>query len=214
MEAEKGGLYRSDDGGDSWQLVNDDHRFRQRAWYFTHVLCRSEERGYRLCAEYGDCFARPTAAKKFERISATHGDHHDLWIDPTDPGSHDQCERRRRIRSPRTAGKSWSSEENQPTAQFYHVATDSRFPYYVYGSQQDSGSVAIASDSSRGSIDRQDWYSVGGGESGYIAPDPTNPDVVYAGSYFGYVSRFDKRTGQRKPFRRGRMIRTEAARRG
>ncbi len=194
VEAEKGGLYRSDDGGDSWQLVNDDHRFRQRAWYFTHAFAdpKSVDTVYVLNT---GLFRSTDGGRKFERISAPHGDHHDLWIDPTEPD--------RMINAndggasiTTDGGKTWSSEMNQPTAQFYHVATDSRFPYYVYGSQQDSGSVAIASDSSHGSIDRQDWYSVGGGESGYIAPDPTNPDIVYAGSYFGYLSRFDKRTGQ------------------
>ena len=194
VEAEKGGLYRSDDGGDSWQLVNDDHRFRQRAWYFTHVFAdpKSVDTVYVLNT---GLFRSTDGGRKFERISTPHGDHHDLWIDPTDPD--------RMINAndggatiTTDGGKTWSSIMNQPTAQFYHVAVDSRFPYYVYGSQQDSGSVAIASDSNRGAIDRQDWYSVGGGESGYIAPDPTNPDVVYAGSYFGYLSRFDKRTGQ------------------
>jgi photosystem II stability/assembly factor-like uncharacterized protein len=194
VEAEKGGLYRSDDGGDSWQLVNDDHRFRQRAWYFTHVFAdpKSVDTVYVLNT---GLFRSTDGGRKFSRISATHGDHHDLWIDPTDP--------ERMINAndggasiTTDGGKTWSSELNQPTAQFYHVATDSRFPYYVYGSQQDNSSVAIASDSNRGAIDRQDWYSVGGGESGYIAPDPTNPDIVYAGSYFGYVTRFDRRTGQ------------------
>jgi photosystem II stability/assembly factor-like uncharacterized protein len=194
VEADKGGLYRSDDGGDSWQLVNDDHRFRQRAWYFTHAFAdpKSVDTVYVLNT---GLFRSTDGGRKFSRISATHGDHHDLWIDPTEPD--------RMINAndggasvTTDGGKTWSSEMNQPTAQFYHVATDSRFPYYVYGSQQDSGSVAIASDSSHGSIDRQDWYSVGGGESGYIAPDPANPDIVYAGSYFGYLSRFDKRTGQ------------------
>ena len=194
VEAEKGGLYRSDDGGDSWQLVNEDHRFRQRAWYFTHVFAdpKSVDTVYVLNT---GLYRSTDGGRKFSRISAPHGDHHDLWIDPTDP--------ERMINAndggasiTTDGGKTWSSEMNQPTAQFYHVATDSRFPYHVYGSQQDNSSVAIASDSNRGVIDRQDWYSVGGGESGYIAPDPTNPDIVYAGSYFGYVTRFDKRTGQ------------------
>jgi photosystem II stability/assembly factor-like uncharacterized protein len=194
VEAEKGGLYRSDDGGDSWQLVNEDHRFRQRAWYFTHAFAdpKSVDTVYVLNT---GLFRSTDGGRKFERISTPHGDHHDLWIDPTDTD--------RMINAndggasiTTDGGRTWSSIMNQPTAQFYHVAADSRFPYYVYGSQQDNSSVAIASDSNRGTIDRQDWYSVGGGESGYIAPDPTNPDVVYAGSYFGYVSRFDKRTGQ------------------
>lgn len=95
-------------------------------------------------------------------------------------------------------GKTWSREDNQPTGQFYHVITDSRAPYYVYGSQQDSGSVAIASRSDDGSIGRADWYSVGGGEAGYIAPYPPDPNIVYGGEYEGVITRFDKRTGQVK----------------
>ncbi len=93
-------------------------------------------------------------------------------------------------------GTSWTSEYNQPTAQFYHVTTDSRFPYYVYGAQQDNSTVAIASASDNGAIDRPDWYDVGGGESGYIAPDPSDPMIVYAGSYGGDISRYDHRTGE------------------
>jgi photosystem II stability/assembly factor-like uncharacterized protein len=194
VEANKGGLYRSNDGGDSWELVNGDHRLTQRAWYFTHVYAdpKSVDTVYVLNT---GMFRSTDGGKKFARISATHGDHHDLWIDPADPDRMINAnDGGASITTDR--GKSWSSEDNQPTAQFYHVATDTRFPYYVYGAQQDSGTVAIVGDSSRGSIDRADWSSVGGGESGYVTPDPTNPDVVYAGSYFGYVTRFDKRTGQ------------------
>ncbi len=95
-------------------------------------------------------------------------------------------------------GKSWTREDNQPTAQFYHVITDTRTPYYVYGSQQDSGSVAIASRSDSGTIGREDWYEVGGGEAGYIAPNPTDPNIVYAGDYQGNITRFDRRTNQVK----------------
>jgi len=84
---------------------------------------------------------------------------------------------------PSTVAKSWSTQYNQPTAQFYHVVTDNRFPYYIYGAQQDNSTVGIASASPDGGIDRTDWYGVGGGESGYIAPDPTDPQIVYAGSY-------------------------------
>ncbi len=194
VEADKGGLYRSDDGGESWQLANDDHRFRQRAWYYTHIYADpcSVDTVYVLNT---GLYRSTDGGKKFDHLSAPHGDHHDLWIDPTDP--------QRMINAndggatiTTDGGKTWSSEDNQPTAQFYHVAADARFPYYVYGAQQDNTTVAVASDSNRGSIGRQDWYSVGGGESGYVAPDPTNPDVVYSGSYGGYVTRFDKRTGQ------------------
>ncbi|MFY9530606.1 MAG: hypothetical protein WBC04_05355 [Candidatus Acidiferrales bacterium] len=194
IEAEKGGLYRSDDGGESWQLVNDDHRFRQRAWYFTHVFAdpKSADSVYVLNTSL---YRSTDGGQKFTRIPGSHGDHHFLWIDPTNPD--------RMINAndggatiTTDGGKTWSSEMNQPTAQFYHVAVDNRFPYDLYGAQQDSSTIAIASASLRAGIDRPEWFAVGGGESGYIVPDPTDPDIVYAGSYFGYLTRFDKRTGQ------------------
>ena len=194
IEAEKGGLYRSEDGGDHWTLVNEDHRFRQRAWYFTHVFAdpKSVDTVYVLNT---GMFRSTDGGKTFTLLPAPHGDHHALWIDPTNPS--------RMINGNDGGatisvddGKTWSSVDNQPTAQFYHVITDNRFPYYIYGAQQDNTTVAIASRSDEGYIGRQDWYDVGGGESGYIAPDPRNPDIVYAGSYEGNITRFDKRTGQ------------------
>ncbi len=99
-------------------------------------------------------------------------------------------------RSRPTAAQHWTTLYNQPTAQFYHVTTDNRFPYYIYGAQQDNSTVGIASASAEGGIDRADWYDVGGGESGYIAPDPTDPEIVYAGSYGGEITRYDHRTGE------------------
>src|SRR5206468_2589071 len=98
-------------------------------------------------------------------------------------------------------GKTWTREDNQPTAQFYHVITDNRTPYFVYGAQQDNSTIGIASRSDEGSIGRADWYDVGGGESGYIAPYPPDPNIVYAGGYQGQITRFDKRTGERKDVR-------------
>ena len=195
VEAEKGGLYRSDDGGDSWELVNDDHRFRQRAWYFTHVYAdpKSADTVYTLNT---GLFRSTDGGKKFARISA-HAWRSSRSVDRSHGSrSHDQCQRRRRCHHHRRRQILVDASRISPPRSSITWPRISRFPYYVYGAQQDSGTVAIASDSSRGAIDRQDYYSVGGGESGYIAPDPTNPDIVYAGSYFGYVSRFDKRTGQ------------------
>lgn len=194
IEAEKGGLYRSDDGGENWQLVNADHRFRQRAWYFTHVFADPKSPGTVYILNTG-LFRSTDGGKSFDRVRSPHGDNHGLWIDPENPD--------RMINTndggatiTTDGGKTWSSQDNQPTAQFYHVAADTRFPYYIYGAQQDNSTVAIASDTPHHGIGRQDWYDVGGGESGYVVPDPTDPDIVYAGSYFGYLTRFDKRTEQ------------------
>ncbi|HEY6938090.1 MAG TPA: hypothetical protein VI424_13110 [Terriglobales bacterium] len=194
IEAKKGGIYRSDDGGDTWQLMTDDHRFRQRAWYYSHIFAdpKSEDTVYILNT---GVYRSHDGGKTFARIPAPHGDNHGLWIDPGNPerlingndgGATISVD----------GGKTWSTEYNQPTAQFYHVTTDSRFPYYIYGAQQDNSTVGIASASPDGAIDRPDWYDVGGGESGYIAPDPTDPQIVYAGSYGGEITRYDHRTGE------------------
>ena len=196
MEAEKGGIYRSDDAGDSWKLMTDDHRFRQRAWYYSHIFAdpKSGETVYILNT---GVYRSSDGGKTFNQIRAPHGDNHALWIDPTNP--------KRLINGndggatvSTNAGESWSSQYNQPTAQFYHVTTDNRFPFYMYGAQQDNSTVGIANASAEGGIDRPDWYDVGGGESGYIAPDPTDPLIVYAGSYGGEITRHDQHTHQEK----------------
>jgi photosystem II stability/assembly factor-like uncharacterized protein len=194
IEAEKGGIYRSDDGGDSWSLMTGDHRFRQRAWYYSHIFAdpKSADAVYILNTA---AYLSNDGGKTFRRLHTPHGDNHALWIDPANP--------RRLINGNDggatisiDGGDTWSTIYNQPTAQFYHVITDNRFPYYIYGAQQDNSTVAIASASPEGMIDRPDWYDVGGGESGYIAPDPTDPEIVYAGSYGGEITRRDHRTGE------------------
>jgi photosystem II stability/assembly factor-like uncharacterized protein len=194
IEAKKGGLYRSDDGGTNWALINDDHRFRQRAWYFTHVWADPKDSNKVYIANTG-LFRSNDGGKSFERLNAPHGDHHGLWIDPHNPN--------RLINGNDggatisiDGGKNWSTQNNQPTAQFYHVTADNDFPYRVYGTQQDNSSVGIATASDRGYIDRADWDAVGGGESGYVAVDPRDSHIVYAGSYFGYITRLDRRTNQ------------------
>ncbi len=196
VEAEKGGIYRSDDGGDTWHITTDDHRFRQRAWYYSHIFAdpKSEDTVYILNTA---AYRSNDGGKTFASIHAPHGDNHALWIDPTNP--------KRLINGndggatvSTDNGDTWTSEYNQPTAQFYHVTTDDRFPYYIYGAQQDNSTVAIASASAEGAIDRPDWYAVGGGESGYIAPDPNDPEIVYAGSYGGEVTRYDHHTGEQQ----------------
>ena len=193
VEAEKGGVFRSDDGGENWKLINEDRRFRQRAWYYTHIFADPKNADSVYILNTGT-YRSSDGGKTFAGIPTPHGDNHGLWIDPTNP--------RRMINSndggvtiSTNNGQTWSSQYNQPTAQFYHVITDNRFPYYVYGAQQDNSSVGIASASDEGSIDRADWYQVGGCESGYVAPNPLDPNIVYAGCYSGSITRFDKRTG-------------------
>jgi photosystem II stability/assembly factor-like uncharacterized protein len=194
IEAKEGGLFRSDDAGDTWSKVNDDQRLTQRAWYFTHIFAdpRSADTVYMLNT---GMFRSTDGGKSLNLLPAPHGDHHGLWIDPANPlrlingndgGATISVD----------GGKTWSTQYNQPTAQFYHVAADNRFLYYLYGAQQDNSTVGIATRSDDGYIGRQHWYDVGGGESGYIVPDPRDANIVYAGSGGGTLTRFDKRTEQ------------------
>ncbi len=195
VEAEKGGLFRSDDGGDTWTLTNSDRQYRQRAFYYTHVFAdpRNADGVYVLNT---GMYRSNDGGRTFRPIRVPHGDNHGLWIDPNDPN--------RMIESndgganvSTNGGASWTAQNNQPTAQFYHAVTDNRFPYYIYGAQQDNSTVGIAS-AAPGGIDRTSWYAVGGGESGYIAPDPRDPEIVYAGSYGGEITRYDHHTEQEK----------------
>jgi photosystem II stability/assembly factor-like uncharacterized protein len=191
-----GGLYRSDDAGDTWELVNPSHSLWQRPWYYMHVIADPRDENV-LYIMNVDSYKSTDGGHLFNKVKVPHGDNHGLWIDPRDS--------RRMIASndggvtvTLDGGKNWTPQDNQPTAQFYHVATDAATPYRVYGAQQDAGTVAIASRSDAGSIDRSDWYDVGGGEAGYIAPYPLDPNVVYAADYQGNITRFDKHTGQIK----------------
>ena len=193
---ERGGLYRSEDGGTRWQLVNPSRTLVQRAFYYIHLFADplDPDTVYVLNVEFGKS---TDGGRSFNRIRPPHGDNHALWIDPTNTNrmiSGDDGGATVTV----DGGKHWTPEGNQPTAQFYHVITDNRFPYFVYGAQQDNSTVAIASRSDSGSIDRPDWYPVGGGESGYIAPYPPDPLIVYAGGYEGSLTRYDKHTGQTK----------------
>ena len=193
VEAKDGGLYRSDDGGDTWKLISDDGRIRQRAWYFskTYADPKSPDTVYVL----NTGMLRSTdGGKTFNLVSATHGDHHALWIDPTDP---------RRLINANDGGASisldggdtWSSQDNQPTAQFYHVATDNRFPYWLYGAQQDNSNLAVASFADEGVIGPKSWYVAGGGESGFVVPDPRDPEIIYSDAE-NQIGRFNHRTQQ------------------
>jgi len=194
IEAEAGGLYRSDDGGEKWTHVTDDRRILQRAWYYMHVVADPKHVDTVYFMNVG--FFRSTdGGKTLTPIAGPHGDYHALWIDPTNP---------QRMISGNDGGatisvdggKTWSSIYNQPTAQFYHVAVDNAVPYRILGAQQDNSTIGIASRSDDGTIGRADWSDVGGGESGYIVPHPHDPDIVYAGSYVGVLTRWDRRTRQ------------------
>ncbi|MFL6443211.1 MAG: WD40/YVTN/BNR-like repeat-containing protein [Candidatus Sulfotelmatobacter sp.] len=191
-----GGLYRSDDGGDSWQLVNPSHSLWQRPWYYMHIIADPRDENVLYIMDV-DAYKSTDGGHLFNKVHVPHGDNHGLWIDPQNTkrmiASNDGG-----VTITLDGGKNWTAQDNQPTAQFYHVITDTATPYRVYGPQQDSGTVAIASRSDDGTITRSDWYDVGGGEAGYIAPDPRDPNIVYAADYQGLITRYDRHIGQVK----------------
>ena len=189
-----GGFYSSSDGGDHWTHVTDDHRLRNRPWYYTHVTAdpKSLDTVYVMNTSL---YRSTDGGHTWTPIATPHGDHHGLWIDPNNP--------KRMINAndggatiSLDGGATWSRQDNQPTAQFYHVTTDTRFPYSIYGAQQDNTAIGIASRSDFGAIGRADWNPIGGGEAGYVAVNPADPNIIYSGDYWGIVNRFDRRTAQ------------------
>ncbi len=192
VEAEDGGVYHSDDGGANWTKVNSQRDVKQRAWYYSRIFAdpKNADTMYALNTSF---YRSIDGGRTFKAIPTGHGDNHDLWIANDDPN--------RMIESndgganiSLDGGKSFSTENNQPTAQFYRVALDNDFPYNIYGAQQDNSTVETASRGNSGSITESDWHEVGGGESGWIAPDPTDSRFVFAGSYDGLLTRYDNKT--------------------
>jgi len=184
---EEGGLYRSEDAGKTWSLVNSDRSLRQRAWYYTRVYAdtNDEDVVYVLNVSY---HKSTDGGKTFESSNAPHGDHHDLWIAPEDSDRIIMADDGGAQVS-YDGGETWSTYHNQPTAQFYRVTTDNAFPYRIYVAQQDNSTLRINYRSDDGSIGEDDWEETAGGESAHIAVDPTNDDIVYGGSYGGLLTR-------------------------
>lgn len=189
VEAENGGVFRSTDGGDSWRKVNSDRKLRQRAWYYTHIYADPVDAETVYVMNVG--FHKSIdGGKTFGGVRVPHSDNHDLWVDPLD--------NRRMINAndgganvSYDGGRSWSTQENQPTAQFYRVTVDNRYPYRVYGGQQDNSTASVSSRGREFGNWRRDLYSVGGCECGYVAVHPEDPDIVYAGCYGGYMTVYD-----------------------
>lgn len=194
VEAKDGGVFCSDNGGKSWRKVNSTPIVRDRGWYYGRIFADTQnvDTVYVLTNRFSKSI---DGGKSFFSIRTPHGDDHDLWIAPEDnmrmiEGNDGG------VNISINGGKTWSIQSNQPTAQFYRVIADNQFPYRVYGAQQDNSTVSIASRTSSFGITQTDWYPVGGGESGYIAPDPEDPNIVYAGSYYGLLTRYDHRIKQ------------------
>ena len=199
-EPDKGGVYVSDDAGASWRQVNKDHVVTERSAYYMHIVADTQDREtvYVLNAPF---LKSIDGGKTFERVAVPHGDNHDLWIHPehsdwmieaNDGGANISY----------NGGATWSTQGNQPTAQFYRVNADKLFPYNLYAGQQDNSTVKIKSRTFGSGIGTKDWYAIGGGESAHVAFDPDNPELIYAGSYQGQISVFNDRTGVARDIRR------------
>jgi photosystem II stability/assembly factor-like uncharacterized protein len=192
-EIGKKGVYRSDDAGATWTRLADNANLTQRPWYYHHIVAhpKDPETVYVLNV---DMWKSTDGGKTYTEMTPPHGDHHDLWIDPQDPNRMVEGNDGGGTVS-YNGGESWSTILNQPTAQLYHVAADNQVPYRVYASQQDNTSISLPSRSDYGKITMEDWYTVGGGEDGYIAPHPTNPNIVYAADHH-WIYKYDHRTKQ------------------
>ena len=194
VEADEGGVFRSENAGRTWARVNESRNLRQRAWYYTHIFADPKSANTVYVLNTG-MYRSDDGGRTYTPIGTPHGDNHDLWIAPNDPA--------RMIEGndgganvSANGGRTWSSIMNQPTAQFYRVFADNEFPYHIYGAQQDNSTVRLTSRGNSGSISEREWHDAGGGESGWLAPDPNNSDIVYAGSYGGLLTRYDHKTGQ------------------
>ena len=196
VEAKTGGLFRSDDAGETWTKTSEDANIRQRAWYYHKIFADPKNENTVYALNVG-LYRSRDGGKTFQSIQTPHGDHHDLWIDPEDAnrmivgddgGAQVSFD----------AGANWSTMDNQPTSQLYRVSTDNSFPYRILAAQQDNSTFRIKSRTYGGGITENDWERTAGAESGYVVADPLNPDIVYGGNYGGYLARMDHKTGENR----------------
>lgn len=197
IENQEGGVYRSDDGGTTWAKVNENRNLRQRAWYYSRIFADTQDENmvYVVNVSYG---VSRDGGRNFEMKNAPHGDHHDLWISKQnhnfmviadDGGAQVSLD----------GGTNFTTYHNQPTAQYYRVVADNSFPYRLYVAQQDNSTLRVRHRSTNyEGITEKDWEITAGGESGHIAVDPKNNDIVYGGSYGGYLTRVDHKTGEER----------------
>lgn len=196
IEADNGGLYRSDNGGKNWRLINPDRLLRARSWYYMHIQAHPTD-DESVFVMNAPLVQSTDNGKTFVNLNTPHGDNHQIWVNPLHPeyminandgGANVSID----------GGKNWSTQSNQPTAQFYRVNVDNQFPYRIYGGQQDNSSVSIASRVDGGGISNEDFFPVGGCESAYSAFDPDDPKYVYSGCYQGIIDEWNAKTKQTK----------------
>ncbi len=193
IENENGGLYKSTDGGTNWTRSNQDKNIRQRPWYFSRVYADPQNSDGVYVLNVG-WYRSKDGGKSFQAMPSMHGDHHALWIDPTNAQRMILGDDGGAVVS-YNGGQNWS-EQDIPTAQIYHVSVDNQFPYKIYGAQQDNSSICISSRTSSSSIGVRDWFPAAGGESGYVVPHPRKPWIIFGGNYGGYLERLDTRAEQ------------------
>ena len=196
-EEKMGGVYRSDDGGKSFKRINRHHKLRQRGWYYSRIFADPKNENTVYVTNTG-FYKSIDGGKTFDtRFRVPHGDNHDVWINPENPqiliNSNDGG-----ANVSLNGGKTWSAQTNQPTPEFYRVSVDNQWPYNLYAGQQDNSAIGIPSRSARGLDPKQSWKYVGGGESADVAVDPSDPDVVYATTYSGIITRVNQKTGERR----------------
>lgn len=193
VEALEGGVFVSDDAGATWKRTNEDRNWRQRAWYYTHIAADPKDKDTCVVLNVANGRSRD-GGKTFSTWFSGHSDNHDVWIDPADT-------KRMIVGNDGGAtvttdgGQTWT-EQDFPTAQFYHVSTDNDFPYRILGAQQDNSTVRIPSRTTGRGISARDWTSTAGGESGYVSAKPDDPEIVMGGSYGGYLEMRNHRTGE------------------
>lgn len=193
VEAENGGLYRSDDAGKSWRLMTGDRLIQTRSWYYMNITA-DPQNADAVWVSNAPLLRSTDGGRTFAVVPATHGDNHGVWVNPRDSryviNANDGG-----ASISLNGGKSWSTQDNQPTSQFYHVAVDDDFPYKLYGGQQDNSSVIIKSRSDGGAIGIRDWTEGPGCESANMGVSAKNPRYVYGGCYQGLIDEQDAQTG-------------------
>ena len=194
-QAKDGGIFRSADGGASWQRVNVDWAFRQRAFYYMSIFADPANANTVYVVEVDALWVSHDGGRTFAKLHTPHGDNHIVWIDPKNPNVLLEGNDGGATVST-DGGLTWSTEHNQPTGQFYHIDIDDRFPFHIFGAQQDEGSIDGPSASSGGSISDADWHNAAYGESTFVVPQPDDPAVTYGSGYYSIFLRYDLATDE------------------